>query len=404
MTLPLDAVNTTSSAPGPTLLPTFAPAIDLPFRFQANAGRALECGVLRPIDLTRTHGVKVTAEEIAVMAKDYDPAFEAGALNFDHAWGGPAHGLATRLWLEGDLLWCRMEQLSVEAIEGVASGKWPRRSSEFWMSHPQTGRPYWCGLALLGAAPPAVPGLPPAVLLSQRPIYRLISSGSVVEPSAPNHGEPCLEDAMSSPKKKAAATPPGAEPETPVTPAPETPAAEPETPTEEVEATPEAEAGDEEAAAEASASAPVTLAAERAQLRAELEATRAERLEAKKERAEATVDKLFQRLGIRVPPAAVKASRPLLIALASQLTPPTVKLSVAGKDQEVGLYDQLVTVLEALPENRFVGAPPRAEASAEELAAVSAEAGDVNSRAGITAERRAQLAAKYPDTYRAPVN
>lgn len=419
MTLPLDVVvNTTSSAPAPTLLPTFAPAIDLPFRFQANAGRALECGVLRPIDLTRTHGVKVTADEIAIMAEDYDPAFEAGALNFDHAWGGPAHGLATRLWIEGDLLWCRMEQLSVEAIEGIASGKWPRRSSEFWMSHPQTGRPYWCGLALLGAAPPAVPGLPPAVLLSQRPIYRLISTGaaaaapgstgSVVEPPAPNHGEPCLEDAMSSPKKKAAATPPGAEPETPVTPAPETPAAEPETPTEEVEATPEAETADEEAALEASAPTPVTLAAERAQLRAEIDATRAERLEAKKERAEATVDKLFQRLGSRVPPSAVKASRPLLIALASQLTPPTVRLSVpsptGAKETEVGLYEQLVTVLEALPENRFVGAPPRAEASAEELASVSAEAGDVNSRAGITPARRAELAARYPDTYRAPVN
>ncbi len=164
----------------------FAPAVDLPHRFAAaGSARAMECAVLRPIDLTRTHGVKVAAEEIAAMAKAYDPTFEAGALNFDHAWGGPSHGLASRIWLDGELLWCRMEKLSDEALAGISSGQWPRRSSEFWMEHPQTGSPYWCGLALLGSATPAVPGLPPAVLLSQqRPIYRLLSTGSIVAQAA----------------------------------------------------------------------------------------------------------------------------------------------------------------------------------------------------------------------------
>lgn len=419
MTLPLDATRGFIESTAPVPSPTIAPPIDLPFRFQANAGRVLECAVLRPIDLTRTHGVKVTAEDIAAMAQDYDPAFEAGALNFDHSWGGPAHGLATRIWLDGELLWCRIEQLSQEAVDGIASGKWPRRSSEFWMSHPQTGRPYWCGLALLGAATPAVPGLPPAVLLSQqRPIYRLISTGaavaepgstistgSIVAPAAPaasQPGETSKEDTM---KKKASAEPTGAENETPETPAPETPAPEVEetvsaAPVEDVEEAAPAEL----AAKPAKPATPATLATERAQLRAEIELNRKERLAAKLERAEASVDKLFHRLGTRVPPAAVKASRPLLIALAAQLTPVTVKLSVAGKEQEVGLYEQLVTVLEALPENRFVGNPARSEVTPEELAAVSAEAGDVNSRAGITPARRAELAAKYPDTYRDPVN
>ena len=411
MTLPLDLTTGGIGAPVHIQMPTttsnevrFAPPIDLPFRFQANAGRVLECAVLRPIDLTRTHGVKVTAEDIATMAQDYDPAFEAGALNFDHSWGGPAHGLGTRIWLDGELLWCRMEQLSQEAVDGIASGKWPRRSSEFWMSHPQTGRPYWCGLALLGAATPAVPGLPPAVLLSQqRPIYRLISTGAAVAPSAPRNGEPVKEAAMPNPKKQNAATPPGAEPETPATAPAETPAAvEPSEATE----TPATEAAPATAAAPAPA-APVTaadLAAERTLLQQEREASRKERLAAKLERAEASVDKLFHRLGTRVPPAAVKAARPLLIALAAQLTPVTLKVNLAGKEQEVGLYDQLVTVLEALPENRFVNNPARASVTPEELASVTAEAGDVNSRAGITPARRAELAAKYPDTYRDPVN
>lgn len=417
MTMPLDSTLAAPTPPG--TLPVFAPAIDLPFRFKANAGRALECAVLRPIDLTRTHGVRVTAEEIAVMAQSYDPAFEAGALNFDHAWGGPAHGLATRIWLDGELLWCRMEQLSDEAIAGVSSGQWPRRSSEFWMSHPQTGAPYWCGLALLGAATPAVPALPPATLLSaqpqRRPIYRLISTGSIVAPAAPaasTPGETSKEDTM---KKKASAEPAGAENETPGTPPPEIPEAVEPTEVTETPADETAPAPAVNAAAPAPATQPVTqtvtaaeLATERTLLQQEREASRLERLAAKQERAEATVDKLFHRLGTRVPPAAVKAARPLLIALAAQLTPVTLKLSVpspaGAKEQEVGLYDQLVTVLEALPENRFVNNREAASVTPEELAPVSAEAATVNGRAGITPERRAELAAKYPDTYRAPVN
>lgn len=208
---------------------------------------------------------------------------------------------------------------------------------------------------------------------------------------------------MPNPKKQNAATPPGAEPETPATAPAETPAAvEPSEATE----TPATEAAPATAASPAPA-APVTaadLAAERLALQQEREESRKERLAAKLERAEASVDKLFHRLGTRVPPAAVKAARPLLIALAAQLTPVTLKVNLAGKEQEVGLYDHLVTVLEALPENRFVNNPARASVTPEELASVTAEAGDVNSRAGITPARRAELAAKYPDTYRDPVN
>ena len=406
MTMPLDSTLAAPTPPG--TLPVFAPAIDLPFRFKANAGRALECAVLRPIDLTRTHGVRVTAEEIAVMAQSYDPAFEAGALNFDHAWGGPAHGLATRIWLDGELLWCRMEQLSDEAIAGVSSGLGPRRCPVWWMSPPQPGAPYGGGGARLGAATPAVPALPPAVLLSQaRPIYRLVSTGSIVAPAAPaasKPGETSKEDTM---KKKASAEPAGAENETPETLPPETPVASEAAEGAEVTETPVAET----APAGAASPAPVTaaeLATERTLLQQEREASRIERLAAKQERAEATVDKLFHRLGTRVPPAAVKAARPLLIALAAQLTPVTLKLSVpspaGAKEQEVGLYDQLVTVLEALPENRFVNNREAASVTPEELLPVSAEAATVNGRAGITPERRAELAAKYPDTYRAPVN
>jgi hypothetical protein len=377
----------------------FAPSIELPHRFAANSDRAMECAVLRPIDLTVTHGVNVLMETIEAMAKDYNPAFEAGALNFDHSWGGPAHGLSPRIWVNGEFLWCRMEQLSDEAIRGISTGQWPRRSSEFWMSHPQTNRPYWCGLALLGSATPAVPGLPPAVLLSQRPIYRLISTGSVVEPSAPDassQGVPSKEEAM---KKKTAAAPSGAENETPETSTPETPSPEVETP--EGDETPETPAPAQPAEASAT---PAQLAHERKLLQQEREASRKERLAAKQERAEASVDKLFTRLGTRVPPAAVKASRQLLVALASQLTPVTLKLSVSGKEQEVGIYEQVVSLLESLPENKFVNGPRLAEVTPGELAEAGPEAAAANSRAGITPERRAELAAKYPGTYGPQVN
>ena len=378
----------------------FSPAVDLPHRFAAASGRSMECAVLRPIDLTRTHAVKVDMEAINVMAADYDPAFEAAALNFDHSWGGPAHGLSPKIWIDGEFLWCRMDQLSEEAVDGIASGKWPRRSSEFWMSHPQTGRPYWCGLALLGSATPAVPGLPSAVLLStqpQRPIYRLISTGAAVAPSAPTTGETAKEAAMPNPKKKTAATPPGAEVETPET---------TETETAEVETLAETEAAPALAPSDASAK-PATvadLAADRAALAAEREASRKERLAAKQERAEATVEKLFTRLGSRVSPAVQKLAAPLLVALAAQLEPLTLKLSVGGKSEEKGIFEQLVAVLEAMPEHRFVGNQPAAEADPKELAAPTPEASAIAQRAGITPERRAELAARYPGTYGATVN
>lgn len=139
----------------------------LGLRLAAGRPAAFEAPVLRPIDLTSTHGVSIQLSHLEQMAASYDPArVEAATLNFDYAWGGPAHGLCSRLWLVGSVLWARFDRLSAEAVEALRSGQWPRRGATISTRHAATGGWYFTGLALLGAASPAVWGLGPGKLLS----------------------------------------------------------------------------------------------------------------------------------------------------------------------------------------------------------------------------------------------
>jgi len=161
----------------------FSPGLDGAARLSAApAGHVMERAVLRPIDLNRTHGFVVTTEILRKLADTYDPVgVEVAALNFDHDRSGPGHGWCKRLWLVGEMLWARFEQLSTEAAQAIESGRWPRCSAEIRLSHPATQSPYFTGLAMLGSQSPAVYGLPPATLLSAnyRPM-RLDAEGHVV--------------------------------------------------------------------------------------------------------------------------------------------------------------------------------------------------------------------------------
>ncbi len=139
----------------------------LGLRLAAGRPAAFEAPVLRPLDLTSTHGVAIELRHLEQMVATYDPVkIEAAALNFDYAWGGPAHGFAARLWLAGETLWARFEQLSAEAVSAIRSGQWPRRGAALTTRHAATGGWYFTGLALLGNASPAVWGLGPGKLLS----------------------------------------------------------------------------------------------------------------------------------------------------------------------------------------------------------------------------------------------
>lgn len=334
----------------------------------ANAGRAMECAVLRPIDLSATHGVNITAEILQQMVDSYDPAFEAAPLNFDHAWGGPSHGWCSKVWLAGETFWARFEQLSQEAVDAIASGRWPRRSSEFYLQHPQAKVPYFIGLALLGNSSPAVPGLPAAQLLS-RPITRLIQipgaegSAPVAAAATPQNQEQDMSKQTPEPTPAPAAapaTPDGAQP------AP-TPSAE-----------------------------PVDLTAERAQLeklRAQLQADLAT---ARRTRAEASVDKLVTELGARVTPAMLRAGlRETLIDLAAAETPAVVHLTADGKPVEKPLFDTLVAILKAAPEVKVLGAAPLAAADPEGDDTRPAATVALHERHGLSKERVAELQRKY---------
>lgn len=356
-------------------------------------GRTFEAAVLRPIDLMPTHGVRFNDEDLAAMAESYDPVgIEAAALNFDHAWDGPAHGWATRVWVADGFLWARFEQLSDEAVAAIESGQWPRRSSELNMKHPATGKPYFRGLALLGAAHPAVYGLPPAKLLSAPRFVLQFDSGdgSPAPLEAPTGGR--KEETMSKP-----ATPTPTTPTTPAAPTaaaaavPETPPATPAAP---AAPTPEPQA----AALSAQSQELDRLRAENARLAAANETNRRARLEAD---AQATI----ARLSDRIPPSATRGGMlaALLVALADQSERLTVRLTAEGGAETTRpAAEALVAVLEALPPIALTASGELAAASTESEPPSDRRTADerkFHARTGLTDERYAELQARYPHAF-----
>lgn len=378
----------------PSQLFTFEAPADLPFRLAEAPGgrRAMERAVLRPIDLTGTHGLVVKLDLIDAIIASYDPAVEAAMLNFDHEWGGKSHGHCLRLWREGEMMWSRFERLSAEAVHGIESGEWPRCSSEFTLSHPVFKTPYFTGLALLGSKSPAVPGLGGANLLA-RPVYRLINlsedsrTDSAVQ-AAPAIGEETTEVTMT---KKNEETPAGAEPITPPAPAtaPTTPAT-PATP-----AAPEAATANDVAQLSAQVQGEIAkLQADRTTLATQLAAIRLER-------AEVAADKLLStKLDKRLTPAQARLARPLMVAL---LALPdgdgsgAVKLAAGdGKVAPVVIIDRIVEIFEAGPDHsnlfhRVANGDPK------EVSTVALSEAEKN--AGMTPEEAARLEAKYPSSF-----
>jgi hypothetical protein len=137
----------------------------------------LEWAVAKPVDLTASHGINITAERLEEMVAAYDPeAIEAAPINFDHAFGGPALGWIESIAVRDGLLWVRPVELSQEVIQGIAAGRYRRASIEFATKHPETGGWYLNGVAVLGNAKPAIKGLPPLRLAAPRYVIDLTES------------------------------------------------------------------------------------------------------------------------------------------------------------------------------------------------------------------------------------
>jgi hypothetical protein len=335
----------------------------------AAAERAYEAPVLRPINLSRSHGVNIRVEDLREAAAAYDPATIAAPLNFDHAWGGPSHGWCSRLWMEAETLWARFEQLSAEAVAAIESGQWPRRSSEFYTDHPATGGYYFTGLALLGNSTPAVWGLGPARLLSGRPI-------TVVDLGAP------------------------APQETPMLPKDTAPPAE----VVELAATADPIVTDETTPAATETTAAITFAAppesaELLQLRSELAALRASSAEVAAREHRLVAREAIDRLGARCTPAMRRVAEPLL-AMLRGASPGEVHLAA---DRSLAAADALLELLAAVPEFQALSVGATAGPAADDVARLAAddrteEVRRWHARFGLKDERVLELRQKYSRT------
>ncbi len=350
---------------------------------EGSTAAALECAVMRPQDLSLTHGHEVRLDNLQEMVESYNPAIQVATLNFDHAWGGPAHGWCDRVWLEGELFMARWVDLSQEAIDGIQSKRWFRQSGEITMHHPATAGWYFEGMALLGARAPAIWGLPPVRYEPQR---FALKPGA--EPPTSTTGEPVEEVTVPQESTTRAAVPAAAT-ITHAGPAAVAPLAvpAPAAPAQPPPSTPDA------------ATELAALQQARTELAAETHAARSERLAARRERVTGEVAAAILQLGRRVSPGMLRAGlREMLIELRAADAQPSVKLTLAkrgGGTESVdrSAYDVFLAVLAAAPE--FAALDAGEIAVSDDGAALAQDDRDPATRAyhlsrGLTDERYMQ--------------
>lgn len=127
----------------------------------------------RPGHFTDMHGtaVDLTPELLAQLADSYDPALYAAPLVIGHPQlNAPAFGHLARISLDDAGLWGEPINVDPAFAAAVRDARYPNRSLSFWPADhpgsPTPGRPYIRHLGVLGAVPPAIPGLRGADLLA----------------------------------------------------------------------------------------------------------------------------------------------------------------------------------------------------------------------------------------------
>lgn len=108
--------------------------------------------------------IDLTEERLDQIVKSYDPSFEMGVVNLDHAPDGPALGKISDVRRLGSEIQVRLDpsQVTDELKAAVTSGKFFRPSAEIYPAFSQLeGSPaYLRGFALLGNKSAQVRGLP----------------------------------------------------------------------------------------------------------------------------------------------------------------------------------------------------------------------------------------------------
>lgn len=101
-----------------------------------------------------------SAADLARIADSYDPLYHGAPVNIDHAEHGPALGVVGDLVFDGEYLLADLANVPPPVAADLDAGRYPFRSAEVYRDLEGRG-PYLRAVALLGARPPAVKGLPP---------------------------------------------------------------------------------------------------------------------------------------------------------------------------------------------------------------------------------------------------
>jgi len=119
------------------------------------------------------HGrdIKFTAEDLAAIAASYDTSKPAPLVLGHPKTDDPAYGWAAGLTVgEDGLLYAALDQVDASLAADVRAGRYRNVSASLWQpdhpSNPKPGSWYLRHIGLLGAASPAVSGLPPVNLAS----------------------------------------------------------------------------------------------------------------------------------------------------------------------------------------------------------------------------------------------
>jgi hypothetical protein len=117
--------------------------------------------ILRPGEYMDMTGRRVafSAADLERVADNYDPAYHAAPINIDHAADGPALGTVSDLIWDGEVLCADITGVPADVACDIDTGRYPFRSAEVYADLEGNG-PYLRAVALLGARPPAVKGLP----------------------------------------------------------------------------------------------------------------------------------------------------------------------------------------------------------------------------------------------------
>ncbi len=101
---------------------------------------------------------KFTAEQIAELAKNYDPKFCEAPITLDHEQSGPAYGWVKTLKAEGETLKASFKDVAEDLKSFVNDGKYKKISVEIYRNL-EGKQPYLKAVSFLGAGIPQVKGM-----------------------------------------------------------------------------------------------------------------------------------------------------------------------------------------------------------------------------------------------------